>query len=169
MGLVRQIVFGICGLIWAASAAANPVHTVRFTQTPIVMLWQGETLIGQGTNLSLFAAQTDVSTAVLGSGDLDPLPVSIPANQSQQRFKIASNSGFVIETAAPASVKPTVRVVEIAPNAQHVGSPVEGSGQVVFQQNAKTALHQGTAESQTLTIEIAWEGDRPPALRLRAL
>ncbi|MEO1303936.1 MAG: hypothetical protein AAFV37_03090 [Pseudomonadota bacterium] len=168
MKLVRRGFVSACSLIMASSAAASPVHTVRFAQDPVLLVWHEGALIGHGPSLTLLASETP-PPQLMGTGELDPVPIGFNLKSNVQRYEIASNTGFVIETADPSIARPTIRVIDIAPNAQYAEGLLSERDQVVFRQNLKTALYPGSPVSQALTIEIEWTGDRPPALRLRAL
>lgn len=164
----RIVSIGVCALGLAWSAAADTVHKVRFAQDARVLVWQNETLIGDGAEIVLLQPLSDAPIDIPGDGQLDPIDRGSWPNAVT--FEIASNAGFVIETSdtgMAASI--SVRVIDQAANAQLASQPTISGDTIIFHQAAKTAIRPGSPLSQSLTIQVSWTQRAPSSLSVRAL
>lgn len=136
------------------SAVAGTVQTVRFTQTGKVLVWMDGVMIGQGSEVSLSPSQIHESP-IFGNGVLEP------AQTAGQRLivKIASNTGFVLETETPREIgEISVRVIEEGINARALTRPPTSGSDYIFVQMDRTAHSRGAPETQTLTLEVISTG-----------
>jgi len=151
------------------NAAASTRHEVRFSQTAKIVVWQGETLIGEGADVSLLSEQNLAPEPLFGAGQLDPVGATEPALTPRSVFKIASNSGFIIETSDEGSARDlSVRLISEGENAQARLIPLERGSSIVFEQAAKTAIRTGAPASQAISVEVSWLDYPPAGLRVRA-
>lgn len=154
------IVLLLC-IAGALSSAANVIHTVRFAQPELLIVWDQGTLIGHGESIQITGEAEAVDTDFPGSGIL----TSATSDTEQSKtIRIASNAGFVLRAPNVTSVKHvSVRAVEAGPNAAILSSPPADS-QTLFRQSGRTAHRPGSPKSQAITLEISWRGDEAPIL-----
>lgn len=165
MQVWRGIFLAMLCAMTTLCAFAGTVHDVRFQQTARVLVWQDGALIGEGQHINLFETG---SVETIGSGNLLPVSLDTPLTGQSARFEIASNSAFVLESENPLVAQSVrVRIVGVGDNAQARPMPTLAGSNVVFLQNAKTAMRRGQPESQALTLEISWTGPAPPDLSVR--
>ncbi len=165
MSAFKLVIFATLVALSALSSAANTVHHVRFAQPATVLVWQDDALVGQGRTVALLGAVDFAPTDLLGSGQLIG---SFETTGHRQTVRIASNTGFEIRAADNSPLEGvSVRVTSVGENAQ---APAAGHPpQIVYRQNAKTALRPGSPLSQAITLEIEWRGDHAPHLLVSAL
>lgn len=154
-------IFGVCGL----HAAASTIHHVRFAQPATVVVWEDGALLGQGREITLIDGGSLADRDYPGSG---LLLSSRDRPDSKLVISIASNTGFVIHAAAGQDAdRISVRLVETGANA--VAAPLlqSSEGEIVYRQDQKTAHRPGSPLSQTITLDLSWDGP-PPQLTIAA-
>ncbi|GAB5456063.1 MAG: hypothetical protein Hens2KO_22920 [Henriciella sp.] len=151
-----------------ATAAAGTVQNVRFAQTGKVLVWMDGEMIGQGAKVSLNNGNA-VAKPFFGNGTLEPSQASSADVRHRLIVKIASNTGFTLETDTPREQgEISVRVVEQGQNAQVLTRhPARGSLSI-FEQSDRTARRPGTAETQALTLEVISTGRALDDLTIKA-
>ncbi|MEL6860722.1 MAG: hypothetical protein AAGL11_02705 [Pseudomonadota bacterium] len=165
MSAVRLVIFATLFALSALSSAASTVHHVRFAQLATVLVWQDDALIGQGQTVSLTGASDLAPVEMLGSGQLIG---TIEATGQSQTVRIASNTGFEIRAADGVELDGvSVRVISIGANA--AASTDKDAPQALYRQSSKTALRPGSPLSQSITLEIEWQGETAPRLLVAAL
>ena len=165
MRAARLIFFATLVAFSALWSAAGTVHHVRFAQPSTVLVWQDDALIGQGEIVPLLAASDFAPEDIFGSGQLVS---SIEVTGHSQTVRIASNTGFEIRAVDGAPLEDvSVRVVGVGENAQATES--SGSSQTRFRQSAQTAFRPGSPQSQSITLEILWQGATAPRLLVTVL
>ena len=147
------------------NAAAGTVQTVRFAQTGKVLVWMDGVMIGQGSEVSLNPSQADEGP-IFGNGVLEP------AQTAGHRLivKIASNTGFVLETETPRETgEISVRVIEEGANARALTRPPTSGSDHIFVQMDRTAHSRGAPETQTLTLEVISTGRALDDITIKAI
>lgn len=152
----------------SATAAAGTVQNVRFAQTGKVLVWIDGEMIGQGAEVSLSNGNA-VAKPFFGNGTLEPSQASSGEARHRLIVKIASNTGFTLETNTPRDQgEISVRVIEQGQNAQVLTRyPASGSLNI-FEQSDRTARRPGTAETQALTLEVISTGRALDDLTIKA-
>lgn len=152
----------------APIASASNVQEVRFVQNEKVLVWQDGELAGQGSEVVLLNENLVADQAWIGAGQLEPVLVSTNTFSGSVTLQIASNTGFVLETLNPGeAAQILVQPIGENENAQLRSSPVASGSRILFQQTEKTAVRAGTAQSQTISLQVSWTGSTPPALQVR--
>ena len=165
MSAFKLVIFATLVALSALSSAASTVHHVRFAQPATVLVWQDETLVGQGQTVALLGAVDFAPAEILGSGKLLG---SFEATGHRQTVRIASNTGFEIRAADNSPLEGvSARVTSVGENAQALAAG--HAPHTIYRQNAKTALRPGAPLSQSITLEIEWRGDQAPRLLVSAL
>jgi len=166
--LLRLFVLALVMDAIAPIASASNVQEVRFVQSAKVLVWQDGELAGQGSEVALLNETPFADQAWIGAGQLEPALASADTFSGSVTLQIASNSGFVLETAYPCAAA-NIRVQPIGENenAQLRSIPVAFGSNVLFQQEEKTAIRAGTAQSQTISLQVSWTGPTSPALQVR--
>ena len=172
-GSVRELflfrLFAMLSLLFAGSlqAGASVSHTLKFSQGPVILVWQEGHLVGQGEEIALTETAALPVEDTIGGGILIPVVASqnMQPGKTVERFFVASNTGLRIKLAdTPASGTVTLRLISKGSAAQFNG-PVER--QVDFSQTAntelllirdKTAARRGEALEQALEFEIERSG-----------
>ncbi|MEM7493701.1 MAG: hypothetical protein AAF296_09985 [Pseudomonadota bacterium] len=161
--------FAMFSLLFAASlqAGASVSHTLKFSQGPVILVWQDGQLVGQGEEITLTETAALPVEDTIGGGVLIPVFAS-PQMQSGnivERFSVASNTAVRIKfVRPPAGGTVKLRLISKGGAAQFNG-PVER--QIDFSQSAntelllirdKTAARRGEAQEQALEFEIERSG-----------
>ena len=151
-------------------ALADTVHQIRFANPARVLVWQDGAPAGQGANVEVLPARAPFSMTPFGSGTLIRV-ASMPSPQDgRTTLRIASNCGFVIQTSdSDSAAQVRTRFLKRGPNAQFQPSERPSDATVVFLQTEKTAIRRGTPESQSIELEVTWQGAIPPTLHVLAI
>lgn len=154
----------------APFASAEAVHKIHFVQSPKVLVWMNDTLVGEGARLPLLETDLQAESPGIGSGVLVPIGFNPPHATRRATFRIASNSSFRIET-SPLETRDdiVVRVLGQGANAQKLSAGEHLPAGIVFEQLDKTAVRRGTPESQSLEFEVVWTASQPPNLWVHAV
>lgn len=151
----------------SGGALADTVHQIRFATPAKVLVWQNGTLTGEGQTVNLFSGP---AMPAPGSGVLQSIAAPEPGTTQRAIVKIASNSGFAIKTTDPtAAGQMDVRLLGHGPNAQFRPGATSLAPGIVFAQSERTARHRGAPESQSIELELTWQGATPPALTVLAV
>ena len=165
MAVLRVFALSVILAALSFSAGAGTVQTVRFAQTGKVLVWMDGVMIGQGSEVSLSPSQIHESP-IFGNGVLEP------AQTAGHRLivKIASNTGFVLETRTPREIgEISVRVLEQGANAQALPRPPARGSAHIFVQTDRTAHSRGAPETQSLTLEIVSTGRALDDITIKAI
>ena len=151
----------------AFETEASPRHEIRFVQAERLVVWQNETLIGQGGSVSLSPQASQLGVALAGSGRLESISGLTPSTENGIRVKIASNTGFKIQVEdLQVAGEIQARLVGMGANANAVlRDPQKASGHV-FHQTEKTASRPGAPASQAIEVEISWSETPPSHIRI---
>lgn len=175
------IAFGaITVALFGGSADASILDRVKFSQAPMVIVWQDD--VGPARDNQITLAQPDrpvyapVSTFA-GGGLLEPVTletVGYAPAQQQKQFHVASNAAFSIRAQSGENRWTTggnrtfqVEIVGIGENAQAPGPSSSAvydmadlsTPKTVYQASRRTAASRGDVKSQSVTFEAQWSGD----------
>ncbi len=170
LAIGRAFMVGIMLFGMSLQAMADTVHRLRFAQPETLMVWQADRQIGQGAHVIVSPNKGSAPAEFMGSGQLLPLSMDEHAAEQKIKLSIASNTGFAIKIDDPVVADSArAQLVGMGANAApNVAMPNPPAG-IVFVQSEKTAQRPGSAESQALEIELAWNSDLPPAIEIIAL
>ena len=157
----------------SGTAAADVLQRIKFSQAPIIMVWNGAGAPQKGVEVTVQPMQTVAETVPFGGGILEPIEARLGlANiASGQSFRVASNVPFEIRAQVrfPASGQDApfrLRIGEIGSNAQQVGGmDIQGlmlsdlrSPQVIYRSGQRTAAQPGNPSSQSIEFIADWAG-----------
>ncbi len=156
--------------MWTVAAShGDVIHTVRFVQDPVLVVWSEDGSTQSGSRIDLAGAPASAPQINLpGAGTLDPVATNHAMVSKVQRFRVASNSGFQIKISAqglPEMSAEPISVALYAPgknaDASLAGSTLTrvsladlSTERVIFTAPTKTALQSGSPDSQSIEIEI---------------
>lgn len=158
----------------AGTAHAQVSHRIRFAAGPVVHVWEAAAPAGKGSSVHLESAsgatQATGSAPVL-TGTLIPVRSRLAPHQPR-RFSIASNSGFRIAVACPASAQAgeiALSVTGAGPSARLPGPAAMAESTRAGRPAAlhytaprRTAARPGAPRDQAVTFELTSRDGAPP-------
>ncbi|MEM1390097.1 MAG: hypothetical protein AAGG45_03370 [Pseudomonadota bacterium] len=161
--------FAMLSLLFAASlqAGASVSHTLKFSQGPVILVWQDGQLVGQGEEIALTETAALPVETTMGGGILIPVLATPQAlfGKTVERFSVASNTAVRIKFASPPAGGTVILRLISTGSAARFNGPFER--QIDFSQSAsadlllirdKTAARRGEAQEQALEFEIERSG-----------